>query len=289
MNYTCFLIENFNITQLEYIINYYSNNDSTYRLQNFMPIDFKINDYNNYHSDLINLHLCDNIEPIYSVQTLNLTAEQISTLTKNTTSIRIISKDKFPKIKDLHEINWKNRPEFVGELNANNIDIVNDLLLQPIRNAAIFEKDIIVLEKTTLKDYTSYIINLNKYELIKNYCNNIEDINIEKIILSGVMNSFLFNNIKTIFNNIESVYLNLYDKSFNLLSHINFNTKQIYLYLKEDEINNFYQKFHKNQNNIKVIDTNYPDIITIDACISYSDDIDLNLIIKEANKIIDNY
>lgn len=256
-----------------------------------MPMNFKVADYKNYHIDLINLHLCEYIEPIYSIQTSNLTSKQISTLTQNATDVRIISECKFPALQDLHKIYWKNRKQLVGKLNCNNIKDVTKLLSQPIRNISIFQNDLLVLEKTTLKDYKVYSIHLNKYVLIKAYCNHIDDINIEKIIIGGAMNFFLLDNIESLFNNIEFkfAYLNLYDKSFNLLSHINFHNKQIYLYLREDELNNFHQKFYRNQNNIEIINTNYPDITTLDTYISVTDDIDLNLIIEEASKIKDSW
>lgn len=288
MNYTCFLIENFDMNQLNYIINYFNNKDTFYRLHNFMPMNFKIDDYKIHHIDLINLHLCEYIEPIYSLQTSNLTNKQISELTQNANKVRIISEIEFPQLQDLHEIHWKNRKLLAGNLNQNNIIAVHKLLSQPIRNISIFENDIVVLEKTTFKDYNTYSINLNRYDLIKNHCNHIDDINIEKIILGGFIDSFLIDNTESLFNNIEFVYLNLYDKSFNLLSHIDFHTKQIYLYLKEYETNNFFQKFYKPQNNVQIINDTYPDITTLDTYISVTDDLDLNLIIEGVKEIIDN-
>lgn len=288
MNYICFLIENFDITQLNYTINYFTNSNNLYRLHNFMPMNFKIDDYKNHHIDLVNLHLCEYIEPIYSIQTSNLTNKQISELTQNANKVRIISEIEFPLLQDLYKMHWKNRKLLAGNLNQNNIMAVNKLLSQPIRNISIFENDIVVLEKTTFKDYNTYAINLNRYDLIKNYCNHIDDINIEKIIIGGFIDSFLIDNTEALFNNIEFVYLNLYDKSFNLLSHIDFHTKQIYLYLKKDEINDFFQKFYKPQNNVQIINDTYPDITTLDTYTSVTDDLDLNLIIEGVKEIIDN-
>lgn len=290
MNYTCFLIDDFDIAQLNYIINYFNNNDNLYRLHNFMPMNFKIDDYKNHHIDLVNLHLCKYIEPIYSLQTSNLTNKQISELTQNTNNVRIISEIEFPQLQDLRKMHWKNKKLLVGNLNQNNIMAVNKLLSQPIRNISIFQNDIVVLEKTTFKDYNTYSINLNKYDLIKNYCAHIDDINIEKIIIGGSIDSFLIDNTEALFNNIEFVYLNLYNKSFNLLSHIDFHNKQIYLYLKEDEINDFHQKFYKPQNNVQIINDTYPDITTLDTYMSVTDDLDLdlNLIIETVKEIIHN-
>lgn len=294
MNYTCFLIENFDITQLNHIINYFNNNDNLYRLHNFMPMNFKIDDYKNHHIDLVNSHLCEYIEPIYSFQTSNLTNKQISELTQNATKVRIISQIEFSQLQDFHKIYWKNRNLLVGNLNHNNIMAVTKLLSKPIRNISIFENDIVVLEKTTFKDHNTYAINLHRYDLIKNYCNHIDDVNIEKIIIGGFIDSFLIDNTEALFNNIEFVYLNLYDKSFNLLSHIDFHNKQIYLYLKEDEINDFHQKFYKPQNNVQIINDTYPDITTLDTYMSVTDDLDLdldldlNLIIEAVKEIIHN-
>jgi hypothetical protein len=290
MNYTCFLIENFDIAQLNYIVNYFNTNGNLYRLHNFMPMNFKIDDYKNHHIDLVNLHLCEYIEPIYSLQTSNLTNKQISELTQAANKVRVISEIELPQLQDFHKIHWKNRKLLVGNLNPNNIMAVNKLLSQPIRNISIFENDIVILEKTTFKDHNTYSINLNRYDLIKNYCNNIDDVNIEKIIIGGFIDSFLIDNTERLFNNIEFAYLNLYDKSFNLLSHIDFHNKQIYLYLKDDEINDFRKKFYNPQNNVQIINATYSDITTLDTYISVTDnlDLDLNLIIEAVKEIIHN-